>query len=74
MLRKTSSSWFIGIMKSTKVQTLGAYCVPCVDYANARARKLATPHVSCNAWCCQFSLQHGLQASVSIVLGKAEYC
>ena len=28
-------------MKSTKVQTLGAYC----NYANARARELATPRV-----------------------------
>ena len=33
-------------MKSTKVQTLGAYCMSCsnpVYYSNARARKLATP-------------------------------
>ena len=66
-------------MKSTKVQTLGAYCMSCSSpayYANARARKLATPRVncSCNAWCSQFSLQHGLAASVGIVLGKAECC
>ena len=35
-------------MKSTKVQTLGAYYMYCsspVYYANARARKLATPRV-----------------------------
>ena len=35
-------------MKSTKVQTLGAYCTSCsrpVYYTNARARKLATPCV-----------------------------
>ena len=35
-------------MKSTKVQTLGAYCMSCsspVYYANARARKLATPRI-----------------------------
>ena len=35
-------------MKSTKVQTLGAYCMSCSSpayYANARARKLATPRV-----------------------------
>ena len=35
-------------MKSTKVQTLGAYCTSCSSpayYANARARKLATPRV-----------------------------
>ena len=35
-------------MKSTKVQTFGAYCVSCSSpayYANARARKLATPRV-----------------------------
>ena len=34
------------IMKSTKVQTLGAYCMSCSSpayYANALARKLATP-------------------------------
>ena len=30
-------------MKSTKVQTLGAYCTSPAYYANARARKLATP-------------------------------
>ena len=29
---------------------------------------------SCNSWCCQFPLQHGLAASVDIVLGKAECC
>ena len=36
------------LMKSTKVQTLGAYCMSCSSsayYANARARKLATPRV-----------------------------
>ena len=35
-------------MKSTEVQTLGAYCMSCSSpayYANARARKLATPRV-----------------------------
>ena len=35
-------------MKSTKVQTLGAYCISCVEscvHAIARARKLATPRV-----------------------------
>ena len=33
-------------MKSTKVQTLGAYCImSLVHHANARARKLATPLV-----------------------------
>ena len=38
----------IVIMKSTKVQTLGAYCMSCSSpayYANTRARKLATPRV-----------------------------
>ena len=44
-------------------------------YANARARKLATPSVvAVNAWCCQFSLQHGLAASVGIVMGKVTCC
>ena len=36
------------IMKSTKVQTLGAYCISCSSpayYVNARARKFATPRV-----------------------------
>ena len=33
------------IMKSTEVQTLGAYTVYLVYYANARALKLATPRV-----------------------------
>ena len=66
-------------MKSTKVQTLGAYCMSCSGpayYANARARKFATPRVVAvtDSWCCQFSLQHGLAASVGIVLGKAECC
>ena len=32
-------------MKSTKVQSLGAYCSSSAYYANARARKLATPRV-----------------------------
>ena len=26
------------------------------------------------SWCCQFSLQHGLAASVGIALGKVERC
>ena len=43
-------------------------------YANGRARKLATPRVVCNARCCQFSLQHGLAASVGLVVGKTECC
>ena len=30
--------------------------------------------VAVNPWCCQFSLQHGLAASVGIVLNKAECC
>ena len=37
-----------GLMKSTKVQTLGAYCMSCTSpayYVYARARKLATPRV-----------------------------
>ena len=29
---------------------------------------------SCNVWCCQFSLQHRLAASVGMVLGKVECC
>ena len=33
-----------------------------------------TSRCSRNSWCCQFSLQHGLAASVSIVLGKVECC
>ena len=39
---------FTVVMKSTKVQTLGAYCMSCSSpayYVNARARKLATPLV-----------------------------
>ena len=39
---------YTDVMKSTKVQTLGAYCMSCSSpayYANARARKLATPRV-----------------------------
>ena len=32
-------------MKSTKVQTLGAYTLYLVYYANARALKMATPRV-----------------------------
>ena len=38
----------IKLMRSTKVQTLGAYCMSCSStayYVNARARKLATPRV-----------------------------
>ena len=68
------------LMKSTKVQNprriLHAYLASSLAfYANARARILATPRgCSCNAWCCQFSLQHGLAASVGSVLGKAECC
>ena len=40
------------LMKSTKVQTLGAYCMSCSSpayYANARARKMATPRVVAGA-------------------------
>ena len=69
-------------MKSTKVQNprrITAYLASSLEscvHASARARELATPRVSCscNAWCCPFSLQHGLAASVAIVLGKAECC
>ena len=56
-------------MKSTEVQknpALTAYLAS----TNARARKLATSRVVA----CQFSLQHGLAASVGIVFGKAECC
>ena len=53
-------------MKSTKVQNPRRILLHAlrasslVNYANARARKLATPRVVGNAWCCQFSLQQGL--------------
>ena len=57
-------------MKSTKVQNPRRILLNAlrgsslVNYANARARKLATPRVvTVNAWCCQFSLQQGLAAS-----------
>ena len=41
-------------------------------HTNACVRKLATPHVVAACVVCQFSLQEGLTASVSIVLGKAD--
>ena len=57
-------------MKSTEVQNPRRILLHAlrasslVNYANARARKLATPRVvAVNAWCCQFSLQQGLAAS-----------
>ena len=65
-----------GLMKSTKVQTLGAYCISCVESCVlcqcACAEIGLASRCSCSAWCCQFSLQHGLSASVGIVFGKAE--
>ena len=61
-------------MKSTEVQNPRRILHRVAYYANARARKLATPHGYLDSWCCRFSLQHGLAASVGIVLGKAGYC
>ena len=62
-------------MKSTKVQNPQHKCViSCVDCTmpNALSWKLATPRVVAvlNAWCSQFSLQHGLAVSVGIVWAK----
>ena len=31
-------------------------------------------HKAINRWCSQFSVKHGLAASVGIILGKAECC
>ena len=68
-------------MKSTKVQNprritayLASSLESCVLCHCACAGIGHASHCSCNAWCCQFSLQHGLSASVGIVLGKAECC
>ena len=64
-----------GLTRRTKVQNPRRKILHLAYYTNARARKLATPHVvAVNAWCCQFSLQHGLVTSVGIVLDKAECC
>ena len=62
-------------IKSTKVQnTLGAlYCISCVVLCQCACAEIGHV-VAVNAWRSQFSLQHGLAASVGIVLGKAECC
>ena len=57
-----------------KCKTLGVYCVLlCTVPMRVRGN---WPHLARIAvkWCSQFWLQHGLAASVSIVLGKAECC
>ena len=47
LYKSSPAQKYMHIMKSTKVQTLGAYCTSCSSpaYANARARKLATPRI-----------------------------
>ena len=63
-------------MKSTKVQTLGAYCISCVESCviipmrvrgNWPRLALAVTRGAVSSR----SLQRGLEATVSIVLGKA---
>ena len=58
-------------MKSTKVQNPRRILHIICQYACAEIGHAS--RCSCmHAWCCQFSLQHGLAASVGIVLGKVE--
>ena len=68
---------YIKNMKSTKVQNprrILDYCMHCVESCElcqfACAEIGHASRCSCNAWCCQFSLQR----ASGIVLGKAECC
>ena len=74
-------SSIIIIMKTTKVQNPWRIILHILRTVPLRTMpmrvrgKLATPlFVAVNTWCFQFSLQHGLAASVGIVLSKAECC